>query len=723
MHGSLPIGEVERAPSGRAPWLAAAALAPLLLALTLTLAACGAPPGGGTPDPTPDPQPSPSEPVVRFAVLATNAPGHDALGAYAVGADGRWTLTDARAAPPSVVGVVTHPDLPLAYVVRRPSSGAAQLFRVGLDDAGRFGPATALPVALPAQPQAPRLHPAGIALYLPSADGTVWQYALGADGALAPLDPPSLSVGPPSWIQSLRFHPTRPLAYVTLPFVDMITTLAVAADGTLQPIDDPHLTLPTGTFPYGLTVAPNDTLYVTSHPNDALLHLALDQDGHPSVTGSTPTGTGCLPIDLVADAAGEHLYLACNASDTVRGFAIAADRSLDAHATGPIATDRWPLRLALDPEGHTLHVMHDAERGVRHLPIGADGRLAAGRPWPSPTRGMPRDLAFVMSPERARPEAAFVFLSTSDTTALRGFDLASTPPGATPTVVVGRHGVTTDPSGRWLYVATGSSLLSYNVAADGALFATLPPGYSATDPSYSTLTVDPVGRFLYATEPLAHRVAIFRIQDDGAVTLTGHVDLPTGSGPGRLVVHPSGRFAYLAAHATERVHQYAVGLDGTLAPLDPASVATSGAPLDLAIHPDGHTLHTGGSALGRFSVGSDGRLSPLPPSTIAVPSSPTALAMDPLGRVLHATFADAGVHSAPLDADGGASVLLETMPDADAAGLALDRAGSRAFLVTGDRGTLVGIDVAADGSLVAPAAFEVDAGGATRFLTVVTRWR
>jgi 6-phosphogluconolactonase len=715
---TVVIGEPSVRPKEQYPRLVA-----LLATLALTLSACGGAPPAHQPEPDPEPEPDPTGPVARFAIVASTAPGDNALTAYAVGPDGRWVVTDSTWVTATTVGVVTHPSLQVAYVVSGPPGGSAalRLYTVGAD--GRWAQPAASDVTLPPNPRPPRLHPDGRSLYVPSGDGTIWQYAIADDGTLAPLEPPWVGADSATSIQGFALHPSGTFAYATLPFASRIAAFSVGSAGALEPLDPPSLELDSATVPYRIAVAEAGIALVTSPGEDAVLRLTIAADGQLTLVGATPTAVGCAPLDVALDAASSSAYVSCNAASAVQGFALAADGTLAPHPGGPIPAGLWPEDLTPDPSGTTLHVTHGSQTGVRHLAIGADGRLSLARPWPSATRGAARAPAFILADERARVEAAFVFLSTSDTTALRGFDLGTDPPTQTPNVLVGRTGVAVHPSGRWLYAATGTSLLSFHIAVDGALFQTLPPGYSTGDPSYTTLTIDRSGRFLFAAEPISTRVAVFRVLLDGTLAFAQHVDL-SGAVPTAVAVHPSGRFVYVAVE-NAAVHQFALTLAGSLEPLTPASVPTAGASNAIAVHPDGRTVHAGGaSAVSRFTVAPDGRLTTMVPSTVAVPAPPTSLVADPLGRTLHAAFGDASpIATSTLAADGGAVVFSEAAPATTAVRSAPHPAGERLYLVSGALGTLAGVDVDADGRPVAAAAFEVPAGGSTAHLAVVPRWR
>lgn len=103
------------------------------------------------------------------------------------------------------------------------------------------------------------------------------------------------------------------------------------------------------------------------------------------------------------------------------------------------------------------------------------------------------------------------------------------------------------------------------------------------------VVVDPLGRFVYATEAAATTIAAFAIDpESGAVTLAGEVEV--GLGPHAIAIDPSGRFAYVSSRTSDRLDGFAIDQDtGALTP-NQAVITTSDEPSRLAIDPRGEFL-------------------------------------------------------------------------------------------------------------------------------------
>ncbi len=106
------------------------------------------------------------------------------------------------------------------------------------------------------------------------------------------------------------------------------------------------------------------------------------------------------------------------------------------------------------------------------------------------------------------------------------------------------------------------------------LLSTLPGGFEGENLT-STLRIHPSGRFLYAANRGHNSVAIYTInQDDGTLTLTGHV--PSGGvWPRDFNIEPSGRYLLVGHQDTDNIVTYSIDqATGKLTAVQEAKVPT-----------------------------------------------------------------------------------------------------------------------------------------------------
>ncbi len=219
--------------------------------------------------------------------------------------------------------------------------------------------------------------------------------------------------------------------------------------------------------------------------------------------------------------------------------------------------------LAVDATGKTVLVANYTTGNVGSLPVRADGSLGemvsffqhAGSSVDLPRQKGPNAHSFVVSPDNRfafaadlgidqvlsyRLEAATAKLTPNQP------PFAKAPPGAGP-----RH-LTFHPNGKHVYVINelkNSVTLFDYAAASGTLaerqtLSTLPADFAGK--SYcADLKITPNGRFLYGTNRGHDSIAIYRLGDDGRLTLLG-IEPSLGKGPQNLAVAVDGKFLLCA---------------------------------------------------------------------------------------------------------------------------------------------------------------------------------
>ena len=219
--------------------------------------------------------------------------------------------------------------------------------------------------------------------------------------------------------------------------------------------------------------------------------------------------------------------------------------------------------LDVDATGRTVLVANYTTGNVASFPVRGDGSLgeavsffqhAGSSVHPERQKG-PNAHSFVISPDNR-----FAFAADLGIDQVLGYRLdaatakltpnqppfVKTPPGAGP-----RH-LIFHPNGRYVYVINelkNSVTLFDYAAASGILterqtLSTLPADF--TGKSYcADLKITPNGRFLYGTNRGHDSIAVFRLGDDGRLTLLS-IEPSLGKGPQNLAIAADGKFLLCA---------------------------------------------------------------------------------------------------------------------------------------------------------------------------------
>lgn len=219
--------------------------------------------------------------------------------------------------------------------------------------------------------------------------------------------------------------------------------------------------------------------------------------------------------------------------------------------------------LDVDATGKTVLVANYTTGNVASFPVREDGSLGeavsffqhAGSSVDPVRQKGPNAHSFVVSPDNR-----FAFAADLGIDQILGYRLdaatakltpnqppfAKAPPGAGP-----RH-LTFHPNGKHLYVINelkNSVTLFDYAASTGTLterqtISTLPADFAGK--SYcADLKITPNGRFLYGTNRGHDSIAIYRLGDDGRLTLLG-IEPSLGKGPQNLAIAADGKFLLCA---------------------------------------------------------------------------------------------------------------------------------------------------------------------------------
>jgi 6-phosphogluconolactonase (cycloisomerase 2 family) len=282
-------------------------------------------------------------------------------------------------------------------------------------------------------------------------------------------------------------------------------------------------------------------------------------------------------------------------------------------------------------------------------------------------------------------------------------------------------GVLTDPLQRFVYVTTSGGIEVYRIAADG----NLPSPPASSTPGVGLPTIEPSGRFLYAASGTS--IAGFEIDAaTGALSAVGE-PVPVGvppdfASPTFLAADPTGNFLYVSS-GKPGVRGYRIDRNsGALSELAGSPFGATGLPAGdglqtgaIVFKPSGDFLYTGGAllnsggALNGFAIDrASGKLTLLAGSPFSFDLDAddynTNMAMDPQGEYLYVTSAFQREHVSGFRIDQ-VSGSLEQVPGSPLQvpspyGIAVDPSGRFVYVGTDSGQTAVYAIRRADGGLI-----------------------
>jgi 6-phosphogluconolactonase len=287
------------------------------------------------------------------------------------------------------------------------------------------------------------------------------------------------------------------------------------------------------------------------------------------------------PSFIAWDPAAKFLF-AVNETDPgrVRSFAInqttgALTPINDVPSMGSITA-----HLSTDSTGRWLLVANygDTKQGtIASVPIGADGRLGAA----VDTREF--GLGAMAHQIRSDPGNRFVFvpLKGGPAVAQLVFDAATgkmkpnVPPQVAAAAGAGPRHLDFHPNGRFAYVINELDLTMTAYAYDGKtgllrelqILPTLPPAADKVGASAADVHVHRTGRFLYGSNRGHNSIVIYRLGDDGRMTLVGHESRGINR-PRNFTIDPTGTLMLVANQDSASVTIFRIDQNkGTLDPI------------------------------------------------------------------------------------------------------------------------------------------------------------
>jgi len=276
-----------------------------------------------------------------------------------------------------------------AYVA---NFGGNTISQYNVGTGGVLTPMSTATVAAGTQPYSIAVDPTGhyvyAANYSASGVGTVSQYTIGADGSLTPnsagatvstgLGPNGITVDPSgthAYVANFGSNPAGNGA--------SLAQFTIGANGALTPMTPSTLTAANGAAYVALNPA-STYAYVPNYVADSISVFTIT-GGALTLASTTPLAAGSAPSFALVDPSGQYLYVTEQADRTGAGvgsiaqFTIGMGGALTPMNTPTISLGNnpsTPRSLTLDPTGTSVYVADSGSNSVLQFAIGAGGALS-----------------------------------------------------------------------------------------------------------------------------------------------------------------------------------------------------------------------------------------------------------------------------------------------------------------------------------------------------------
>jgi 6-phosphogluconolactonase len=288
-------------------------------------------------------------------------------------------------------------------------------------------------------------------------------------------------------------------------------------------------------------------LYVSDFANSNVDAFAINASGGLTGIAGTPVPAGSSVGGIAVDPATKFLYVTLVNTAQVAGFSINSNGALTPIPNSPFPAGNTPFQAVVDPTGTFLYVsnLNDSMGGIsahKIDPVSGALNAVAGSPFPTQANfpgpnglaiGAGGKFLYVgMSGTVNANDVVSAFSIDPATGALTQLAGSPFPTGNDP------QGVTTDPSGKFLFTANAgdSTVSAFTIdATSGGLTAVGSPFVLQGAPD--GLAVDPTGGFLLVANSGNNGLSVFSINATSGVLspITGS-PFSTGQGLSRVAV-------------------------------------------------------------------------------------------------------------------------------------------------------------------------------------------
>jgi 6-phosphogluconolactonase (cycloisomerase 2 family) len=330
--------------------------------------------------------------------------------------------------------------------------------------------------------------------------GTISQYTIGPNGALTPMFTPTVATGGAN-SQQIATDPAGKYVYVSNVSSNTVSQFTIGANGALAPMSTPTI-----------LVGPGPGIYY--------------------------------PWSIAVHPTGKWAYVSINQRQIINQYTVGADGALSPMTPPSVVGGFSPDTVAVDPSGKYAYLANGRGNNVSQYTIDqTTGALSPMTPPTAPAGGTfgSENAWFVV----VEPKGKYAYVTNYFDGSVSQYNIDQTngtlspmTPATVVTAGVYAASIAVDPLGKYAYVAnpagTGSnSVIQFNISpTDGTLSPMTPPAVSAGGAGAANITIDPTGKYAYATSGAgSHSVAQYTIGANGALTLMANPTVPTGLGP------------------------------------------------------------------------------------------------------------------------------------------------------------------------------------------------
>ena len=362
---------------------------------------------------------------------------------------------------------------------------------------------------------------------------------------------------------SSSFHATAPdqNAYVTLPALGSVLQLHI--NGATGAITQGAQTPTTGnTSPTGLALLPSKKfLYAINSRADTISIFNIASDGTLTLSGTPGPAGGSSPSAAVIDPTGNFLLVTNNFTDNVSVFSIDANSgALTPVAGSPFPANTGPAEILITPSGNFVYVTNpgigmitaftfsSSDGSLTQLPNSPFSSLPGGG---GGAFGLAVDgseqFLYVTNPSASNPPPNVATIGNISAFSIDSNTGALTPILGSPFTAasgVGPSAITVDPGGKFVYATTtgsSSSIWCFAITpTTGQLVAAANSPFSVSAGGLFAL-FDPTGNYFYIGTQVGNGIAGYTYNPStgtptaiaGSPFSTG---TPTPTAPGKMVL-------------------------------------------------------------------------------------------------------------------------------------------------------------------------------------------
>lgn len=406
----------------------------------------------------------------------------------------------------------------------------------------------------------------------------------------SPFPPFSMALDLPG---SLTVDPTGKFVFVT--GTQGLYAYTIGTGGALTEVTGSPFLTGANSSPSSVTVDPSGKfVYVANSAKNNLSAFSIDPiSGALTPVSGSPFATGSAPVSVTIDPSGRFLYVAdqtFSASNNVSAFAISSTSGALTPISGsPFTAGAFPLWVTVEPSGKFLYVLNIGSGGssgpgnVSAFVIdGVSGAL-------SPVPGSPFPVGTQLHSMTVDPSGKFLYVAggtsfllpccVNDVTmytidpasgALTGLRTFRTR-GNAASIAFTRSSTPLAFVPKFAYVANegDNTISASSINPTTGLLTPVPSSPFAAGTGPLSVTSDPAGKFSYVANQVAGTISAYSIDPvTGAILQTTGSPFLAGSGPASVTVDPSGRFAYAANQVSNTVSAYSIlSTSGALTPI------------------------------------------------------------------------------------------------------------------------------------------------------------